>query len=132
MMILSVSLCDCTVLRRTICFQKCFFFHYSEINVNEWQGRTYRRLFLSHSLIDCPIFTLCALLNSNSCLDGIQPVSCNCLYRTQLVVLVYYIHEMVSRKVKIDLISSHTQLHGVISEPSSAMAAKYPTSETHQ
>lgn len=57
---------------------------------------TYCGLFLSCSVKNCSMFTLYALLNSNICLDGIQPVCCNCLYRTELVVLVHNIHEMVS------------------------------------
>lgn len=57
---------------------------------------TYCELFLSHSVKNCSMFTLYALLNSNICLDGIQPVCRNCLYRTELVLLVHNIHERVS------------------------------------
>lgn len=55
-------------------------------------------LFLSHSVMNCSTFTLYALLNSNICLDGIQPVCCNCLYKTELVVLVHNIHETCHKK----------------------------------
>lgn len=57
---------------------------------------TYCGLFLAHSVINCSLFMLYALLNSNICLDGIQPVSYNCLYRTELVGLVPNIHEALS------------------------------------
>lgn len=65
-------------------------------------------LFLSCSLLNCSLFTLCALLNSNICLDGIQPVCCNCLYRTEPVVLVHNIHEAVSRRITIYFIFTST------------------------
>lgn len=70
---------------------------------------TYCGLFLAHSVINCSEFMLYALLNSNICLDGIQPVCYNCLYRTELVWLVPNIHEAVSWQVAIYLIftSSH-------------------------
>lgn len=47
------------------------------------------------SVINCSVFTLHALLNSNICLDGIQPVCCNCLYRIELAEPLYDIHEAV-------------------------------------
>lgn len=65
---------------------------------------TYCGLFLSHSVINCSMFTLYALLNSNICLDGTQPVFCNCFYSTELVLLAYNIHELVSWEVTIHFI----------------------------
>lgn len=81
---------------------------------------TYCGLFLSHSVINCSVFTLHALLNSNICLDGIQPVCCNCLYRTELAMLVDNIHEMVSSDVTVYFIFT------LFSEPYFGMTIKYP------
>lgn len=82
--------------------KKCIFPNYMINDIvcmkNGREVATYCELFLSHSVINCSMFTLYALLNSNICLDGIQLVCCNCLYRTDLVVLVHNIHETVSLK----------------------------------
>lgn len=72
--------------------------HWSELSTflvsvewyEKWDGNcNILGLFLSHSVINCSTFTLYALLNSNICLDGIQPVSCNCLHRTALIFIIF-------------------------------------------
>jgi len=79
---------------------------------------TYCALFHTLPVKNSSMFTLFALQNSNICLDGIQPVGCNCFCSTELVVLVGNIHEIDVIKSRI-LYSCHpTQSHDVISEPS--------------
>lgn len=57
----------------------------------------YWGLFWSCPVINCSVFTLHALLNSNICLDGILPVCCDCLRRTALAVIVQDIYEQKSQ-----------------------------------
>ena len=59
---------------------------------NGWEVATYCGLFLSLTVKNCSMFTLYALLNSNICLDGIEPGLCNCLSRLLPVFIIFMRH----------------------------------------
>lgn len=93
----------------------------------------------SRPLIDCSLFTLHAPLNTNICLDGIQPVCCDCLLQdgvsgSQFIIFMRRCHKK-KKKESHNIFRFHvapTQLHDVICDVSFGIDVKHPVCETQR